>query len=304
MKVSLPELTRTGRVHDRQRSLVDKIADGLRQAGIRHIDTAHASSVIPLSKPTRETDAAHDGAVLGRDGLFSPLTSLSDVAPVLPENGAPVTASLILVNGIMTDVELQRRDMQGLANTGASVVGVHNATEGMTRDLLECVMNKLDRGDTPAIDTLARFVAVALEKEEPVRVVGHSQGALIVARALQIVADALTSAGLTADETKAVLGRVSVETYGGASQSYVDGPRYTHVVNKADLVPMLTGVGLDRFNPFGRVGEAAVIKDFVEVNTPRDLPPISEHGLTWTAARAVDQSVHGPRDVYWKHRKP
>jgi hypothetical protein len=303
MQVKLPSLTQQGKVHERQQALVDKIRDGLHQAGIRNIDQRDAHVALSLTTPTLGTDKVHDGVVLGRDGLFSPLTSLGDIAPVLPENGAPVRESVILVNGIMTDIALQQRDMQGLANTGAAVVGVHNATEGMARDLLECVQNKLNRGDTPSIDTLARFIAVSLEKEEPVRVIGHSQGALIVARALQIVAGALEQAGLTKAETKAVLGRVSVETYGGAAQNYVDGPRYTHVLNKADLVPMLTGVGLDAFNPFGHVGEAAVIKDFVEVNKPRDLPPVSENGITWTAARAVDQSVHGPRDVYWKHRR-
>lgn len=192
--------------------------------------------------------------------------------------------------------------MQGLANTGAAVVGVHNATEGMGKDLLECVLNKLDCGDTPAIDTLARLVARALESDRPVHLVGHSQGALIIARALQIVGAALRESGLQPAEVKGVLQRIEVETYGGASQSYVDGPRYTHVVNKADVVPMLTGVGLDAFNPFGRTGDGAVVKTFVEAHVPRDLPPARD-GVTWQAARAIDQAVHGPRDVYWQHRK-
>lgn len=302
MVVRLPSLTTQGPVHKRHDAFVDKVTEGLRQVSRAPIDDSEASVLVPAEKPTRANDKVHDGAILGALGLFSPLTSIDDVAPVLPDNGAAVTESVVLINGIMTDVALQQADMQGLANTGCAVVGVHNATEGFAADLLECVLNKLDRGDTPAIDTTARAIALALEDDKPVRVIGHSQGALIVARALQIVDDALRTSGLSDAEVKDVLSRVSVETYGGASQSYVDGPRYTHVINKADLVPMLTGVGLDRFNPVGSVGEAAVIKDFVEVHKPSNLPPLSE-GVSWTLARAVDQSVHGPRDVYWKHRK-
>ena len=135
-----------------------------------------------------------------------------------------------------------------------------------------------------------------------IHLVGHSHGAIIISCALDVIADGLAAQGLSRDEAKAVLGRVTVETYGGAAQRFVDGPRYTHVVNKLDGVPMLTGVGLDRVNPFGRVGAGATIKTFVEAHRPRDLPSLSE-GASWVFARAVDKSVHGPRDIYFKHRK-
>lgn len=286
----------------RHDAFVDVAAAALIALGNRNVDVSEASVLVPLERPTRANDKLHDGAILGAHGVFSAMTHASHVAPVLPDNGAEVRESVILVNGIMTDIALQQADMQGLANTGAAVVGVHNATEGMTKDLLACVLNKLNRGDTRAIDTLARLTANALESDRPVHLIGHSQGALIIARALQIVSGALSEGGMSAAASKGVLGRITIETYGGASQSYVDGPRYTHVVNKADVVPMLTGVGLDAFNPFGCVGEAAVVKSFVEAHVPKDLPPLSE-GVTWTAARAVDKAVHGPCDVYWHHRK-
>jgi hypothetical protein len=302
--VKLPGLSERGPVKARHDAFVADQVDALRALASRKVDVTDAATTIPIVRPTLANDKVHDGAILGADGIFSALTRADAVKPVLPDNGAPVREHVILVNGIMTDIELQRADMQGLANTGAAVVGVHNATEGMTKDLLECVLNKLDRGDTPAIDTLARVVARSLEDDRPVHLIGHSQGALIVARALQIVTDALRESGLTDRETKGVLARITVETYGGASQSYVDGPKYTHVVNKADAIPMLTGVGLDAFNPWGSVGEAAHVKTFVEAHVPKDLPSVRENGVTWTAARAVDQAVHGPRDVYWKHRKP
>ena len=239
--------------------------------------------------------------MIGADGLFSSVTDPASMRSVEPDNGAQATRQVVLVNGIMTDVEVQQADMQALANTGASVLGVHNATEGFFNDLFQCVQNKMDLGENPAVDTLASVLAHALkDNTRPVRLVGHSQGAILIANALKRLKAALDDADVVGDAQSAVLGRIHVETFGGAAQRFIDGPEYTHYVNKADVVPMLTGVGLDRFNPVGNVGERAVIRSFVEVNKPHDVP-LSE-GVSWGFARAVDQAVHGPRDVYWKHR--
>lgn len=305
MSHALTALVQSGPAVRRQDARVAQITAALERAALKPANTpdlAESAYVVAAERPTRKRDFVHDGSILGRDGVFSPLTPISAVAPVLPDNGEAVTEQVILINGIMTDVALQRQDMQGLANTGAAVIGIHNSTKGITRDLWECLLNKLDTGDTPAIDTLARTMALALQRDEPLRVVGHSQGALIVACALRSLSETLRSAGLTEPEVKALLGRISVETYGGASRSYVDGPRYLHVLNKADLVPMLTGIGLDRINPFGHIGEGAQIRDFVRFNWPKNLPPLEE-GLSEVAARVVDRCVHGPRDVYWQHRR-
>ncbi len=299
--VRLPGLIEQGKAQQRQEVVIAASLATVARGKSGVVDQGESNMVVPMQKPTRANDRAHDGAILGAQGVFSPVTPLELVEPLLPNNGVKPTQQVILINGIMTDVALQQADMQGLANTGASVVGIHNATQGMARDLLECVQNKLNRGDTPAIDTLARVIAQALQKDQPVRLVGHSQGALIVARSLQIVSKALEDAGLSQADVQKLLGRVTVETYGGASSSYVDGPAYKHYINKADVVPMLTGLGLDAFNPFGHVGQDAQLKSFVEARMPRNVP--MKEGFEWGAARAVDQSVHGPRDIYFKHRK-
>jgi hypothetical protein len=220
---SVASLVHAGPVQARQQRLVDSVTGSLARGAGKRVDVAEAASVVSAASPRPGNDRAYDGCVIGKDGLFSPLVDVDAVAPVLPNNGAAVTASVIVVNGIMTDVAVQQLDMQALANTGCAVRGVHNATSGMAADLLESVLNKLNLGDTPAIDTLARLLAQGVASGAPVRVIGHSQGALIVARALQIVADALADDGLDAAAVRARLGVVSVETYGGASQSYVDG---------------------------------------------------------------------------------
>lgn len=292
-----------GPVHRRQQRLVDDVIAELRSGAGRNVDASESASVMPSDGPSHANDRKYDGCLVGAAGIFPALTDVDTVAPVLPDNGATVTESVIVINGIMTDLSVQKLDMQGLANTGCAVRGVHNATVGMGQDLLECVLNKLNRGDTPAIDTLARLIALGLDEQKPLRLIGHSQGALIVARALQIVARALDKAGLTPEAVKTKLGTISVETWGGASQSYVDGPRYQHTVNQFDLVPMLAGVGLAGLNPLVRPGAESVIRRFRCFQTPQPKTDVDGNAdFASRAARFVDQTVHGPRDVYWKFR--
>lgn len=299
---SLHTLVHNGPVLARQQKALDAVVAGLSGPAQRgKIDQTDGAFVIAIDGPTRKNDPKYDGCLVGAGGLYAALTPLDVVAPVLPDNGAPVKETVILINGIMTDVAIQQHDMQALANTGCAVRGVHNATAGMGNDLLECVLNKLNRGDTPAVDTLARLIAQGLLDDKPVRLIGHSQGALITARALQVVDAALRNTGMNDGAVKAKLASISVETYGGASSSYVDGPRYLHTINNADAVPMLSGIGLDALNPFGSIGENAAVRRFTRINAP-GVGGNCGTDLADRAARFVDQTVHGPRDVYFKFR--
>ena len=292
----------TQAAQQRQQRLLDDVRDGLKNVGGKVVIDDESAVVIPAVRPQRAQDVVHDGLLLGADGLASPLTDLNTLRPVEPDNGVPAQEQVVLINGIMTDVELQQRDMQALANTGASVIGVHNATEGFFKDLFQCVQGKLEVGENAAVDSLSNVLAVMLRDERPVRIIGHSQGAILIANALNRLQAALDDAGVSQDDQQGLLSRIQIETYGGAAQRFIDGPSYHHVVNKADVVPMLTGVGLDRFNPLGHVGDKAVVHDFVEVNKVHDLPPLRE-GMSWKFARSVDRTVHGPADVYFKHRR-
>jgi hypothetical protein len=74
-----------------------------------------------------------------------------------------------------------------------------------------------------------------------------------------------------------------------------------HAVNLFDLVPMLAGVGTAGLNPFVDAGADAAIKRFHRFNAPTGGSAPNE-SLTTRLARTVDQTVHGPRDVYWKMR--
>jgi len=285
------------RAQQRQDAMVKEITHDL--PGLLDLRDAHLT--VPAVAPSRATDPAFDGAIVGATGVYSPTMPLDRVESMQPNNGAQVKASVILINGIMTDLAIHQADMQALANTGCQVVGIRNATHGMVMDLVECLRNKLNVDDTPAVHTTVRLLAQALERGQPVHLVGHSQGALIIARSLQVLRDNMLQVGLTTAQAGEKLGLIKVETFGGASNTFVDGPKYRHVINSADLVPMLMGVGLDRFNPVGHAGKGAEFRKFTEVNMPRNLPPLSG-GVAWSVARAMDQSVHGPRDVYFKYR--
>src|SRR5262249_39159860 len=127
-------------------------------------------------------DRPYDGFLVGAAGrTYLPSTPLAAVAPVLPNNGRAPRETLILVNGIMTGVALQHRDMQFLANTGARVIGVHNATAGMLYDVAQVLGDKTYLSTNRAIDTVADLLTSALRTGRALHLVGHSQGALIIA---------------------------------------------------------------------------------------------------------------------------
>lgn len=242
-----------------------------------------------VTGPGMILDTAHDhkvdGYFIGAGGrLFPPDQDWSSIPPVLPDNGKSAERTVIMVNGIMTDAALQASDLQAMANTGCKVVGVHNATRGMLRDLAQCVGDKwdLNMAHNQATATVCRVIREVLESnEEPPLLVGHSQGALVLSNALGQVAEK----GLE---------KLEVVTMGGAAWTFPEGPRYRHYVNLFDLVPMGAGVGALGWLTGSSPDE---VRLFGQVNKPTHLPPLEEN-LSNYLARVVDRSVHGPQDVY------
>jgi hypothetical protein len=234
-------------------------------------------------------DTRWDGHFVGARSTYAPGTPLTSIRPILPDNGRPATGTIIVVNGIMTDVEKQRSELQALANTGARVIGIHNATEGLVRDMGQVTTDKLGRGPNPAVDAVVGLLRTELKAGRPVHLAGHSQGALIVARALDILKPELT---------RKQLQLITVDTYGGAARRFVDGPKYTHYMNRFDPAPWLLGLA----GPLSREGAGARDVWVDEVRVPRNLPPLTE-GVTNFFARVVDRMVHGAPE-YFARREP
>ena len=238
----------------------------------------------PRMKLDTVKDHQADGCFVGACGkVYPPSTPWDEVPPVLPDNGKPVWRSVVMVNGIMTDVALQSSDLQRMANTGCKVVGVHNATKGMMMDLAQCVGDKLnvEMANNAATETVAQVIHQILHKDEPPLLVGHSQGALVVSNAL----------GRVGGEG---LKKLEVLTMGGASWTFPEGPKYKHFVNVFDAVPMGAGVGAVSWMTCGADDQ---VHRFGEVHRPTNLPSLEEDVSNYLA-RVVDRTVHGPQDVY------
>jgi hypothetical protein len=236
--------------------------------------------------PNGKPDWDYNGALLGRGGVaYSPGTSVSDVMPVVPDKGAhrPTGDNLLFVGGITRSKENVGVLMQKMANdTGASVVGVHNATSatdasGVTGAPLDVLESSADykemlghraQTDTDinvfneATSSLSDVIDKQLSAGKKVNLAAESQGALITSNALSRLEDRLLSrfgynplvapwdaAGQQKNKdalskTQATLANVEVTTFNGAASYYPSGPNYTHVRNTNDFaVARALGMG-------------------------------------------------------------
>lgn len=202
-------------------------------------------------------DKPNDGKLVGAGAATFPRgTPLSQIPGVQPD-GKAGTGTILYVNGMLTPLSQQLLDMKAIANTaGAQVLGVHNSTQGLVADGLQSAADVAGVGKNAAVETLAQALLTELRAGRAVHLFAHSQGAIITQRALRQVREQL---GPQAD---AKLKLVTVETFGGAGGIYPDGPKYTHYVNKRDLVPNLFGIGWDGSLRNGGAGKGADIRYF------------------------------------------
>jgi hypothetical protein len=208
----------------------------------------------PVPMPEGLKDTAYDGAFIGADGKAYPRGTRPDqIPPVLPSNGSQPTETIYYVNGINNDKAAQHRGMQQIADAAsAKVIGIHNSTEGWNlpgagvsvKDLVQSLKDKADIGTNHAVDQVADTVYTSIKAGRPIHLAAHSQGGLILSRALTDVRNRLMiEDGYSREEAERMLGLVRVETFGGAASSYPDGPKYTHYVNRLDPVPSALGLG-------------------------------------------------------------
>jgi hypothetical protein len=258
--------------------------------GLDVFQSSHVAELERLFGGNSKPDRLFDGQFVGTQGqTFPPGTALGQIPGVTPKGNPNPSETILYVNGIMTPLEGQLKEMQAIADTsGAKVVGIHNSTQGLVTDLAQCVTDKLDKGINPAVDTLADTVYSELKAGRDVHLMGYSQGGLITARALFDVANRLRlEDGMSKAQVEELMSHLKVETFGAASTKYPDGPQYVHYINEADPVPTLTGLGgsLDPLAFLKDAGKDAVVRRFTDGN----LNPISNHMLD---------------TLYMKHRVP
>lgn len=253
-------------------------------------------------------DSVLDGAIVGRNGqVYPPGTDASQVQGMLPDNGRPPTGERIYyVNGIQNNAAYQSGSMQAIANaTGAEVVGIHNSTEGMGKDLLQCAMDKVPafREANAATQSLANQILKDVEAGRPVHLMAHSQGGLVTSNALKIVKDYLVQekGARGADD---ILKNIKVESFGAAADNWPHGPQYVHYINDKDTVPMQVAMGalppeVIRESAGGERAQVHFIRD-----DPRSAHPLAQNSATQMVAAGGDIPAHDFNDGYLHHRLP
>lgn len=229
---------------------------------------------VSAQMPRRLDESKYDGAFVGSQQRTFRLSdvSLNQIPPVLPAKGVTNSERILYVNGINTDLDGQASDMQEVANiTGSAVVGIHNSTGGSFVDLLQCLDDKANVGNNLAVNSLVATITTELKagRGRQLHIMAHSQGGLITARALykvyhQLVRENRAQGLNRADAelaTQRHLSQLKVETFGAASGSYPDGPRYVHYLNQGDMVPMRYGLGSDAIHNH-RAGAGATVRMF------------------------------------------
>ncbi len=198
------------------------------------------------------SDRDFDGAYVGADKkAYKGYSDLSMVPPVLPSDGTEPKKLLIFVNGIRSNKDEHFESMEILADAcNVAVVGVHNATAGGLFDVIQSIGDKMDWGQNLAVDSLADLFFDKIQKKEDVHVLGHSQGALVVSRAVKHLKNKLfLEEGMSEADVEQALKHINIETYGPACANFPDGPNYTHYVNKFDSVVNRFGLGRSSVHP-------------------------------------------------------
>ncbi|MBM7112196.1 hypothetical protein [Archangium primigenium] len=270
---SSPNTVRTGTTSPVEKTAQTVAAQTTAPAAARRnvvadtFDSAASKVKGAVNKLFGKSDKVFDGVMVGAGGQTFPAgTPMGQVPGVTPRNNPNPSETVLYVNGIQNDKDTQFASMQQIADrTGAKVVGVHNATEGIVADLAQCVADKLDKGKNPAVDSMADAIYTELKAGRGVHVMAHSQGALVTSRALKDVANRLRiEDGLSKADVEKKMSGVKVETFGGAAANFPDGPQYVHYVNNKDIVPTWfgqgNGKGVDEWARNG--GKGAVIKRF------------------------------------------
>jgi hypothetical protein len=204
--------------------------------------------------------------------------------------GANGRNTVLWVNGIRTSAADHQGTLQLLEGQGNTrAVGLYNATNGALRDTFQVSADRTEnaarangtwRGETqnPATRSLADAIVNHLNtRQEPLHLMAHSQGAVVTSNALFEARRQLeTQHG--AARANELMGRLQVETFGGAARNYVDGPRYTHWINESDNIT--GGMG-----PDARTGGRGATINRFNFDAPDDM---ANHSFT---------------DVYWPHRQ-
>ena len=205
-----------------------------------------AEEAAPAGRPIgNRTNRELDGQVMTRDNGGTTWGTGVSPSQVPGANGRE---TVMFVNGISNSAA----DHQGTLGLiegqgGTRAVGLYNATEGFFADTGQVRADQAEntrraagtwQGQTAnaATRSLSDSIVNHLNgTQDPMHLMAHSQGGLVTANAIYDARQRLT-AEHGAERANEMLGRLQVETFGGAARNYADGPQYTHWINQSDNV--------------------------------------------------------------------
>lgn len=225
---------------ERARFAINSMLNFGKPTGVSMDEILDAAGVLrDRPMPPNLPEQCYDGALIGANSAaFAPGSSNRSVPGVLPQTGAS-RGRLFYINGIRTPVEMAALDMQAIADhTKLEVVTVHSSTYGTPKDLMHSAGDWLRIGHNPAVGTLVSALREELDAgTNPIRLIAHSRGALIVGRAIADLKQKLVlEDGMSKAEAEKMLGAIVVYTAGSPARLFPKGPQYHHLVNKADML--------------------------------------------------------------------
>lgn len=243
--------------------------------------------------PKRGDTRVFDGHWVDGQGKAHPPNCDPAALQAVGQPDAPVA---FYVNGINCDLARQLNDMKMLQSQGYRLIGIHNATNGILRDLAQCVADKLDLGENGAVTTVKSLLKSAMDSGNKVALFGHSQGALICSRAIGEACQELLADGWSQEALQDKLGTVEVFTAGGASYTYPDGANYHHRINRLDPVAMFAGLG--SHCPGTSAGQGAEVETMTRFVPPSQSAPSDPNSAVHPSL--LDKCVHGVGVYYCK----
>ncbi len=232
---------------------------GLMPESIHHVigkNTARGNAIptwLQIQFDNRTAWICSEGALLLQGDINAvPITDITSYGckenrEILAVDGiktgaVPQVAKVYYINGMNTDyaAHLQRRDdLEKIFNL--PVMGIFNATGGIVRDIAQSIDDITfgSLGLRLSTDNLAVKTLVAEIKnhfrnlDQPLIIVGHSQGTAILSASLNILAN----------EGFNHLSDLTIYTFANVAVSYPNGPTYLHCVHIEDFAASLPNFG-------------------------------------------------------------